>query len=228
MTMFTDRPFRNALLISESGLATNWQAWFADSAPNAVLTFPGNRAPEAIVVELTGAQWNPGTRVLAFTAVRDPSRHDPAQKGTQWRRRATPRSAADASLFIDDARHGQPQSHRLERGRPRDHRRAHLPLRPHRLGAGRMNRYRGTLELCDDCLFTAHIGWDESFTGLPVPTPTPLNRIPAAALIGYPVLDEAGHHSEGHYSSSPCAGCGDPDAGIRTITWVTYTHREAV
>lgn len=34
-----------------------------------------------------------------------------------------------------------------------------------------MNRYRDTLELCDDCRFTAHIGWDESFTGCPSPAP---------------------------------------------------------
>lgn len=91
-----------------------------------------------------------------------------------------------------------------------------------------MIRYRDTLDLCDDCLFTAHIGWDEVFTGLPVPSPTPLNRIPDTALVGFPVLDENGHHCDGHYSTSPCAGCGNPDHGIRTTTWVTHTHPEAV
>lgn len=103
VTMFSDRPFREARLVTPAALSANWEAWFADAPPNAVMTFSGDdgRAPQSIVVELTRAQWDPEADVLTFTAVRIPARHDPALKGSNWRRPTTPASASNVSLFID-------------------------------------------------------------------------------------------------------------------------------
>ena len=43
VTKFADRPLRAASVISPAALVSNWDSWFADSPPNAVLTFAGRR-----------------------------------------------------------------------------------------------------------------------------------------------------------------------------------------
>lgn len=104
VTKFADRPFRDAQLISPKALAQHWQAWFAESAPNAVLTFsPPDTAPVSIVTELSRPRWDAESRSLSFTAVRSASRHEPTRAGANWSRVATPRTARGVSLFIDDA-----------------------------------------------------------------------------------------------------------------------------
>lgn len=81
----------------------------------------------------------------------------------------------------------------------------------------------GTLELCEDCYYTAHVGWDESMTGRPLPEPAPLNLVPDNALVGYAVTDPAtGEHSEAHYGKYPCEGCGSALEGNRYECNVTY------
>lgn len=103
VTMFTDRPFRVARLVTPAAVAANWQTWFADAAPNAVMTFAGGDggAPQSMVVELTRAKWDSEGDALTFTAVRIPARHDPSLKGDNWRRPATPAATSSVSLFID-------------------------------------------------------------------------------------------------------------------------------
>ena len=105
VTQFTDRPLRNARLISPSALTTHWATWFADSPPNAVMTWSdgADAAPASFVVTLTKAAYNPATRQLTFTAERDPRQHDPAEKGRNWKRLTTPAAFTQASLFIDNA-----------------------------------------------------------------------------------------------------------------------------
>lgn len=104
VTMFADRPFRKATLISPAALAANWPAWFASSPPNAVLTWEAEHgtAPDSIVVALTRAAYDATSRSLTFTAVRDRREHDPAERGANWQRRTTPAGFTGASLFIDN------------------------------------------------------------------------------------------------------------------------------
>lgn len=105
VTKFADRPFRDAHLVSPAALAAHWQTWFADSPPNAVVTYAQGegKAPTSIVVELTKPTWNPRTREIGFTATREPMHHDPAVVGPNWTRPDTPRTMTDVSVFIDSA-----------------------------------------------------------------------------------------------------------------------------
>lgn len=105
VTMFADRPLRNARLISPAALTTNWPTWFADSPPNAVMTWSAGagKAPASFVVTLMDVDFNAATDQLIFTAERDPRKHDPAEKGRNWQRLTTPTAFTEASLFIDNA-----------------------------------------------------------------------------------------------------------------------------
>ena len=105
VTKFADRPFRAATVMSPSALVSNWDAWFADSPPNAVLTFAksAGKAPQSIVVTLSRPRWDKGNRTLLFTATRTYRTMDPSEKGSGWTRPETPRRFTSASLFIDDA-----------------------------------------------------------------------------------------------------------------------------
>lgn len=103
VTMFTDRPFRRARLISPAALSQNWSTWFADSAPNAVLTWDAGsgKPPTSLVVALTNPRYDSATDALSFTAFRVRRLHDPVEKGRNWKRETTPTSFRSASLFID-------------------------------------------------------------------------------------------------------------------------------
>ena len=105
VTKFADRPFRSASVMSPAALVSNWDAWFADSPPNAVLAFASgaNKAPQSIVVTLTRPRYDSSGRTLSFTASRTYRTLDPSQKGKNWKRPATPTAFTNASLFIDDA-----------------------------------------------------------------------------------------------------------------------------
>lgn len=107
VTKFSDRPFRDASLISPRMLVGNWKKWFGASPPNAVLTFRDSArpaaAPSSIVVTLKSARYNKKADALIFTAVRIHRLHDPAEDRKDWSRTSTPRSFTSASLFIDDA-----------------------------------------------------------------------------------------------------------------------------
>lgn len=103
VTMFTDRPFRRARLISPAALSQNWSTWFADSAPNAVLTWDAGsgKPPTSLVVALTKPRYDSASDSLTFTAFRIRRLHDPAEKGANWKRQTTPAEFTAASLFID-------------------------------------------------------------------------------------------------------------------------------
>ncbi len=105
VTKFADRPLRAASVLSPEALVSNWSSWFADSPPNAVLTFAGQAgmAPQSIVVTLTEPRYEATGRTLLFTAVRIYRTVEPSEKDENWKRTATPGSFTSASLLIDDA-----------------------------------------------------------------------------------------------------------------------------
>lgn len=107
ITKFSDRPFRDATLISPRALAKNWREWFATSPPNAVLTFQHkgrpSAAPTSIVVSLRSPHYRADMDALTFTAVRIHRLNDPSEAGRGWERATTPKSLKGVSLFIDDA-----------------------------------------------------------------------------------------------------------------------------
>ena len=105
VTKFADRPLRAASVISPAALVSNWNSWFADSPPNAVLTFAGHagEAPQSIVVTLTKPRYERAGHTLTFTASRTYRTVEPSEKGKGWKRPATPRTFTSVSLFIDDA-----------------------------------------------------------------------------------------------------------------------------
>lgn len=102
ITRFADRPFRDADVITPRQLVAGWPIWFAESAPNAVLSYSTGprKRPQSIVVMLNNPRVSGNT--ITFSAVRIYRKHDPAVAGT-WKRPTTPKTFTQASLFIDDA-----------------------------------------------------------------------------------------------------------------------------
>jgi hypothetical protein len=105
VTKFADRPLRAASVLSPQELDSNWSSWFADSPPNAVLTFAGRSglAPQSIVITLTEPRYDAIGRTLMFTALRTYRTVEPSQTDNEWKRPATPRTFTMASLFIDNS-----------------------------------------------------------------------------------------------------------------------------
>ena len=102
VTVFSNRPFRDAWLISPRGLDANWETWFAGDPPNAVLTFGhSDKAPLTMVITLTNPSYRASARTLTFTATRIERDHDPIEKGANWERITTPAAMTSVSLFID-------------------------------------------------------------------------------------------------------------------------------
>lgn len=101
VTMFSDRPFRDAGLISPKALVANWDTWFASSPPNAVLTWSraAGKPPASMVVVLGSPRFKNG--VVVFRAARVSRLHDPVRHGSNWKRIALPEYMRGASLFID-------------------------------------------------------------------------------------------------------------------------------
>jgi hypothetical protein len=102
VTMFANRPFRDATLISPRLLTNSWNSLFAGNPPNAVLTYARNgKAPGSMVIEIDNPTYNAATRTITFVATRLAREHDPIEKGPQWQRLTTPLSMTSVSLFID-------------------------------------------------------------------------------------------------------------------------------
>lgn len=101
VTMFSDRPFREAGLISPKALVANWDTWFASSPPNAVLTWSRGteKPPASIVVALGSPIIKDG--VLAFRAARLSRVHEPVRHGRNWKPVPIPAVMQGVSLFID-------------------------------------------------------------------------------------------------------------------------------
>ena len=75
----------------------------------------------------------------------------------------------------------------------------------------------GTVEICVDCYFTTHNGWDEDWQG-PLPTPEPLGLLAANEILGEPEEDEGEdlrNERSWHFSNRPCPTCGTRLAGDR-------------
>lgn len=102
VTVFANRPYRDAWLISPRALDANWNAWFAGDPPNAVMTYarPG-KAPASMVVELTNPTYKPATRSLSFTAIRLQRTNDPTESGANGEPVTAPATMNGVSLFID-------------------------------------------------------------------------------------------------------------------------------
>jgi len=102
VTMFANRPFRDASLISPQVLTSRWKSWFGGNPPNAVLTYArSGRAPGSMVIEIDHPTYNAAARTITFTATRLSREHDPIEKGANWQRLTTPSSMTSVSLFID-------------------------------------------------------------------------------------------------------------------------------
>jgi len=67
------------------------------------------------------------------------------------------------------------------------------------------------LELCGDCIYMDANGWDVEITDGPLP-----ENVPMSLLEGWIISpNDTDHMCEGHFSWSPCQGCGDPLGGSR-------------
>ena len=102
VTMFSDRPIRESHFVSPKALVTNWETWFAQDAPNALISVPrAGAAPESVVVTLKNPRWDQVKRQLVFEVVRESTKHDPVVTGQNWTRPEVPRRASSVSIFID-------------------------------------------------------------------------------------------------------------------------------
>jgi hypothetical protein len=68
------------------------------------------------------------------------------------------------------------------------------------------------VEVCPDCLMFNANGWDEELYGRPLPAPEPMWLL--KDFIMSSLQSEEGE-CEGHFSISPCDGCGERLAGQR-------------
>ena len=66
------------------------------------------------------------------------------------------------------------------------------------------------LSLCGDCIYTDANGWDEELAG-PLPDPAPMSLLEGWLISP----NDTDHMCEGHFSWSPCDGCGNRDGGTR-------------
>jgi hypothetical protein len=106
MTRFTDRPVRKAYVVANADFVRRFKGYFADSNPNAVLSFSeaGNRIPTEIVLKIGQPRWNRTTSTLTFPAVRILKRPDDLPDTTVHIKPPlirNPRHFDQASLFID-------------------------------------------------------------------------------------------------------------------------------
>lgn len=119
VTMFSERPIREARLISPKALVSHWSTWFAEDPPNALITVPhSDKAPMSLVVTLDRPTWNEATRSLVFEATRERAKHDPQVSGPNWKRPEIPRQASGVSVFIDGAFWRPRDPERPQKGAP--------------------------------------------------------------------------------------------------------------
>jgi hypothetical protein len=106
LTRFTDRPVRNAYVVANVDFVRRFKSYFADSHPNAVLSYSlgGKAIPTAVVLELGQPRWDPKTATLTFPAKRIPRMEDNLPDTTvhiKPRFIPNPRHFDKAGLFID-------------------------------------------------------------------------------------------------------------------------------
>jgi len=106
LTRFTDRPVRNAYVVANVDFVRRFKSYFADSNPNAVLSYSlGAKAiPTAVVLELGQPRWDPKTASLTFPAKRIPHMEDNLPNTTVHIKPPfipNPRHFDKAGLFID-------------------------------------------------------------------------------------------------------------------------------
>jgi len=104
---FTDRPLRDAYVVNNVDFAKRWKGYFADSAPNAVLSFEtghGER-PLNIILTLTSASWNAEAKSWTFNAKRIREKADNLPDSTVIAAPAVdnPAKFVGATLFIDNS-----------------------------------------------------------------------------------------------------------------------------
>jgi hypothetical protein len=108
LTRFTDRPVRKAYVVANVDFVRRFKHYFADSNPNAVLSYSpdGNATPIAIVLQVGQPRWDPNASTLTFPAKRIPHMEDDLPDSTVHIKPPfipNPRHFARASLFIDSA-----------------------------------------------------------------------------------------------------------------------------
>jgi hypothetical protein len=108
LTRFTDRPVRKAYVVANVDFVRRFKHYFAESNPNAVLSYSlgGNATPIAIVLQLGPPRWDPKASTLTFTAKRVPHMEDDLPDTTvhiKPRLIPNPRHFDKAGLFIDSA-----------------------------------------------------------------------------------------------------------------------------
>jgi hypothetical protein len=108
LTRFTDRPVRQAYVVANVDFIRRFKHYFADSNPNAVLSYSlGGRAiPIAIVLQLGQPRWDPKTSSLTFPAKRIPHMEDNLPDTTVHIKPPfipNPRHFDRTGLFIDSA-----------------------------------------------------------------------------------------------------------------------------
>ena len=108
LTRFTDRPVRQAYVVANVDFIRRFKHYFADSNPNAVLSYSlgGKAIPIAIVLQLGQPRWDPKTSSLTFPAKRIPHMEDNLPDTTVHIKPPfipNPRHFDTAGLFIDSA-----------------------------------------------------------------------------------------------------------------------------
>ena len=106
LTRFTDRPVRKAYVVANVDFVRRFNSYFADSKPNAVLSYSlrGKAIPTAVVLELGQPRWDPKTASLTFPARRIPHMEDDLPDTTVHIKPPfipNPRHFDKAGLFID-------------------------------------------------------------------------------------------------------------------------------
>ena len=108
VTLFSDRPIRNAYALSTQAFYDDWTQLFASSAPNAVLTHrvPGQAQPNNIVLTLTNPLYDSKKKTVQFDAVRvvqDVAVATPKGYSTPTVKKIiTPKAFGSSSLYIDN------------------------------------------------------------------------------------------------------------------------------
>ena len=106
LTRFTDRPVRKAYVVANVDFVRRFKNYFADSKPNAVLSYSlgGKAIPTAVVLELGQPRWDPKTSSMTFPARRIPHMEDDLPDTTVHIKPPfipNPRHFDKAGLFID-------------------------------------------------------------------------------------------------------------------------------
>jgi hypothetical protein len=108
LTRFTDRPVRKAYVVANVDFVRRFKHYFADSNPNAVLSYSlgGKATPIAIVLQVGQPRWDRKTSTLTFPAKRIPHMEDDLPDTTVHIKPPfipNPRHFDKAGLFIDSA-----------------------------------------------------------------------------------------------------------------------------